>query len=296
MANSPVRVLLVEDGPGYAQLLRKTLAEETNPAFHVDEANRVQTALKRLAQGGIDVVLLDLYLPDSNGLETFATLRANAPDVPVVVLTVVDNDAVAVEAVRQGAQDFLVKGQVDGKTLSRVMRYAIERHLMQQALRSLALLDELTGLYNRRGFLNLAEHHLNLAKRTSRGSLIVFADLDGLKQINDAHGHHEGDAALIKTADILRMTFRTSDILARIGGDEFAVIATQADKDSPQVLTQRLHDNLQEHNAQAETRYPLSLSAGVLYFEPSTTLSIQALMEQADAALYEDKRRKKAAR
>ena len=161
---------------------------------------------------------------------------------------------------------------------------------MQRTLRSLALIDELTGLYNRRGFTNLAMQHLKLAQRTKRNSLLLLIDVDKLKHINDTFGHPEGDQTLVDVADILRGTFRTSDLIARIGGDEFAMIAIEAHKDSGNLLTERLQEKLNGHNAQPNRRYQLSLSVGVACLDPDSQKSFEDLMAAADRALYECKR------
>ena len=292
MAEQPIHVLVIEDDPDYLRSLRDRLSKDTSQLFHVYCATTLQEGLTQLGKGGSDVILLDLMLPESQGLQTYERIHAHTPEIPVIVLTAVDNDALAIEAVRRGAQDFLVKGQVEGKLLSRVIRYAIERHRMQAALRSLSLLDDLTGLYNRRGFSRLAEQHLKLANRTKRGSLLMFIDVDGLKQINDTVGHPEGDRALTETAEILKHTFRSSDVIARIGGDEFAVIAIDASQNSAAHLVMRLQEKLQAANAQPGRRYPLSLSVGVASLDPQSTQSLEALMAKADEALYQQKRSK----
>ncbi|MDH7485259.1 MAG: response regulator [Anaerolineae bacterium] len=126
-----IRVLLVEDNPGDARLIREMLSEVREVTFDVQRADRLSASLERLAEGGIDVVLLDLSLPDSQGLETFARVYAQAPEVPVVLLTGLDDADLAVRAVREGAQDYLVKGQLDSGLLARAIRYAIERHRAQ---------------------------------------------------------------------------------------------------------------------------------------------------------------------
>lgn len=131
MADIAIRVLLVEDNPGDARLIREMLSEVREVAFDVQRGDRLSTSLERLAEGGIDVVLLDLSLPDSQGLETFARVSAQAPDVPVVLLTGLDDADLAVKAVREGAQDYLVKGQLDSSLLVRSIRYAVERHRAQ---------------------------------------------------------------------------------------------------------------------------------------------------------------------
>ena len=286
----PINVLLIEDNPDYARGVRERLIREPHQTFTVESAETLKAGLAQLSKGHIDVVLLDLLLPDSKGLETFTSVNAHAPELPIVILTALGDEALALEAVGKGAQDYLPKGETDGKTLFRVIRYAIERHRMQTALRSLSMLDDLTGLYNRRGFVRLAGQHLKLASRTKRGSLLVFADLDGLKSINDTFGHQEGDRALIDTADVLRGTFRTSDVIARIGGDEFAILAIEARQDSADALAARIQEKLRDHNAQKLRRYKLSLSLGVAALDPQRTSSLEELMAQADAALYTHKR------
>ncbi|MGA9348778.1 MAG: response regulator [Anaerolineae bacterium] len=126
-----LKVLLIEDNPGDARLIREILAEERGASFDVEGADRLSTGLEYLAGGDIDVVLLDLSLPDSRGLDTFARVHAQAPEVPIILLTGLDDEELAVKAVREGAQDYLVKGQVDSSLLVRSMRYAIERHRAQ---------------------------------------------------------------------------------------------------------------------------------------------------------------------
>jgi diguanylate cyclase (GGDEF)-like protein/PAS domain S-box-containing protein len=168
-----------------------------------------------------------------------------------------------------------------------------ERKRAEEALKSLSLVDELTGLYNRRGFLAFAEHYYNQARRAHKRLMVFYADLDGMKQINDTYGHKEGDAALAKTANILRGTFRDSDVIARIGGDEFTILATGASDDNAENICARLQENIREFNLQGTHRFNLSLSIGVAYFSSNCAFSIEELMTQADEAMYRNKRRKK---
>ena len=162
--------------------------------------------------------------------------------------------------------------------------------MLQAELRNLALTDELTGLHNRRGFLALGEQQLKLARRSERGVFLFFADLDGLKQINDSFGHLEGDLALIRTAKVLKETFRESDVIARVGGDEFAILAIEASDQNEATIRNRLQKNLRSCHV-GESRYILSLSMGVACFNPRRSTSIRQLMAEADHAMYEQKRR-----
>jgi diguanylate cyclase (GGDEF)-like protein len=161
---------------------------------------------------------------------------------------------------------------------------------MEEALLALSLIDELTGLYNRRGFVILSQHQLKTANRARRRMLLLFADFDDLKAINDAFGHPEGDRALIEVADVLRETFRESDIIARIGGDEFVVLAMETSRTSAQIIAARLQENLEAHNARTDRLYKLSLGVGITHYDPEHPCSINDLVAQADRAMYEHKR------
>ncbi|MGB2621816.1 MAG: GGDEF domain-containing protein [Candidatus Acidiferrum sp.] len=166
---------------------------------------------------------------------------------------------------------------------------AVKQALLDRELRYLALTDDLTCLFNRRGFFAAATQQLKLAKRNGQNLLLLFCDVDNLKKINDSYGHREGDLALIHTADALEQTIRESDILARLGGDEFVVLATEASVQTSEVLLRRLEKALKKSNA-GESRYQLSLSVGVTRFDPKRAVSLGELMAQADEAMYEQKR------
>lgn len=166
---------------------------------------------------------------------------------------------------------------------------AVKQALLDRELRHLALTDELTCLYNRRGFFAAAAQQLKLASRKEQSLLLLYCDVDNLKKINDSYGHQEGDLALIRTADALEQAFRDSDILARLGGDEFVVLASEASSQAQEALLRRLEKNLKKSNAN-ESRYELSLSVGVARFDPKRAISLGELMAQADEAMYEQKR------
>jgi diguanylate cyclase (GGDEF)-like protein len=175
--------------------------------------------------------------------------------------------------------------------LIRAVRCAAQQYMLQAELGNLALTDELTSLYNRRGFMVLAQRQLKLGRRSGRGLLLFFIDLDGLKQINDSFGHPEGDQALKRTAQALEMTFRDSDVIARVTGDEFAVLAIEAAGHSEATIRNRLCEDLKSISA-GESRYTISLSLGAAHFDPRASTSLGELMAQADQAMYEQKRRR----
>ena len=165
-----------------------------------------------------------------------------------------------------------------------------ERKQFEDALRMLALIDELTGLYNRRGFVSLAERQLSLARRKKQPLILIAADVDDLKGINDRHGHAAGDEALVAAAGILRQTYREADIVARLGGDEFTVFPLEASSDSAPLLIERLEANLRRFNERSERSYQLSMSTGVALLEGELSKDLQQLLSEADVQLYEQKR------
>jgi len=164
---------------------------------------------------------------------------------------------------------------------------------MEEELRVLSYTDELTGLYNRRGFFTFVQHEQKMARRQKKGIYMLYADLDGLKEINDTYGHLEGDKTLKEMAAVFKETFRESDIIARLGGDEFAVIPIGTTSEEVRIITDRLEKNIEIHNSKETSRHKLSVSWGLSYLDPANPLSIDALLSNADRAMYEQKQQKK---
>ncbi|MBA3658856.1 MAG: GGDEF domain-containing response regulator [Gemmatimonadales bacterium] len=294
MSDASIVVLLVEDNPADAYLTRRVLSELDMLSTRVEVVDRIANARTRLAEGGVDLVVLDLSLPDGQGVETFRRIRESAPTLPVIVLSGLEDEAVALEAVRWGAQDYLVKGRFNGQLLGRSVRYALERQKLQSQLFAAALEDEMTGLYNRRGFQTLAADDLKRARRHRNPIVLAFGDLDGLKSINDTFGHLEGDRAICDAASILRATFREADLVARIGGDEFAVLLRDA-SDCPDRARSRLQGHLDEHNRLSGRSYGLSISLGFVRHAMTDDLTLEALLSAADKAMYDVKHSRRSA-
>jgi diguanylate cyclase (GGDEF)-like protein len=179
--------------------------------------------------------------------------------------------------------------QILNQTLQRTVRCAIRQSLLDKELRSLALTDGLTSLYNRRAFFALAGQQLKVTRRKAQGLLLFFADVNNLKEINDTYGHGEGDKAIVRAAQALEQTFRNSDVIARLGGDEFAVLALEASCEDQAAILRRLEKSLKESSAN-EHRYDLSLSVGMARFDPKHPVSLGKLMSMADEAMYDEKK------
>jgi two-component system cell cycle response regulator len=288
-----VKTLLIEDNTEFAQRLSQTLTRAKGLInVRLQRVNRLSSGLELLDKENFDIVLLDLSLPESQGVGTFTKVYSRAPEVPIIVLIEPKDETIAMDTIHKGAQDYLIKAEIDKNMIMRSVRYAIEHKHMIEKMQSLYLQDGLTGLYNRRGFITLSLQQLKMAHRLKGDIFLLFLDLDNLKSINDTLGHPEGDRALIAVADILQKTFRRSDVIGRIGGDEFAVLAMEASESSTNRLVNRFEENLEAYNSKRNSHHKLSLSMGLARYDPERTGSIDELLLQADRLMYEQKRKK----
>ncbi len=291
-----VKVVLIEDNPGDARLVEEMLHEGGKDEFELTQVDSLEDGMYILSQRRKDqVILLDLGLPDATGLQTLRRIISFDKDASVVVLTGLQNENLGTQALREGALDYLIKGQIEGCQLRRIIHFCLERHHIQQAQQDLALHDDLTGLHNRRGFQLLAEQQIKLSKRNELDCLLFFFDLDRLKFINDTWGHAEGDKAIIEAAKVLRASFRNCDILGRVGGDEFAVLAVGAPPDSEAALRAHVRDECEKVNEQLHRKYSISMSMGIVPCGPNIAASVEHLLEKADALMYQDKKSRTAA-
>jgi diguanylate cyclase (GGDEF)-like protein len=217
-------VLLVEDDPAYAEMLRAQLRAAWGDTFTLRRRETLAEAIGVVHDDPPDCVLLDLRLPDSDGMSAITRLREAAPDVPIVVLTALDDELVGLEAVQAGAQDHLLKAESDGRLVGRAVSYAVERARFERQLDYQALHDSLTGLPNRLLLLDHLELALRRAGLAQSVVAVLFLDIDRFKLVNDSLGHASGDRILIETAQALESVMRPQDTVGRFGGDEFAVV------------------------------------------------------------------------
>jgi len=216
-----VRVLLLEDSRTDAVLVAESLRHSSSAAFTVTVEETLAGALAHLAREAVDVALVDLTLPDSEGLATFTAVHEADRELPVVVLTGAAEARLGLAAVEAGAEEFLVKGELRGDRLARVLLYSMER---RRRFRSGAFHDGLTGLANRDLLADRLRLVLARAVRDRGHVGVLFLDLDRFKAVNDSLGHGAGDRLLVAVAERFRAALRPSDTLARIGGDEFVAV------------------------------------------------------------------------
>ncbi len=291
-----IKVLLVEDMMMIAKITEQMLRKVPERRYASVHTTTLAATLENLLTEDFDVVLLDLNLSDSSDLETVSKVHEAAPEVPIIVLTANNSDSMGLQAVQMGAQDFLTKGDFNFRTLDRAIMYSIERHRLQRTIRQLAVLDELTGLYNRRGFNTL---HADILQRVRHGSargFLCFFDLDRFKQINDELGHAVGDEAIKEFASTLRTTFRKDSLLVRLGGDEFVAMGVEHQQGEAEAALRSLDVLLSVRNSEASILYRLESSHGLIFFDQANELSIDELSRRADFVLYEDKEKRRAAR
>jgi diguanylate cyclase (GGDEF)-like protein len=274
-----LRVLLVESVSEEALFLQDVLSElnelraANEPQIEATHAASWSEAECLLSDKATlpHLLLLDPDLTDRQGAETFRCAQAAAPDLPVILLIDSGDESMAVKLMREGAQDYLVKKNIDCEPLAHAMRNAVTRQHLLTAARAAALTDALTGLPNRAGFLALASRDRKLAERLDRRWMLLIAVPRNLREIVAAFGDQRRDLELVETADHLRSSASPTDLVARIGAGQFAVSVFDTEIESAEEAWIRIR------NAAAERR----IDVGGSIFDPSRPLSLDAMLEQA---------------
>jgi diguanylate cyclase (GGDEF)-like protein len=293
MAEDSLSILLIEDNPGDERLVREALRD--SPGIQVVSTDRLESGLEQLSIKKVDGILLDLSLPDSQGLDSIVRVRQCEAEVPIVVLTGLDDEETAVQALHAGAQDYMVKNQLNPRLLTHTLRYAIERKRLDDRIYFQATHDDLTGLPNRALFRDRLQHTLARAERNqaeARGqsmAAVLLLDLDHFKTINDTRGHAAGDGVLRAVAQRLQDSLRKGDTIARLGGDEFAILMEgfAAGGDAAKVA-QKILQSLEKPVVADGKEYRIATSIGISLY-PADGEDGEALFKHADLALYQAK-------
>ncbi|MEM7435209.1 MAG: EAL domain-containing protein [Myxococcota bacterium] len=282
-------VLLVEDNLIDAQLIRRLLRRITDAYYRITHVRTLNDAVLSAEELSPDVILADLNLPDSRGTQTVSSLQTSYPDIPLVIVSAWEDEAISLRSVKAGAQDYLVKGHIDGANLHRVIRYAVERKRTELELVRLAQFDQLTSLPNRTLLRERVDHALARATRSGAGVATLVLDMDRFKEINDMLGHEVGDKLLIEAAKRIRAAVRDQDTVARLGGDEFAVIL-EGVSEAKEVLpvVERIMASLEAVKTIEGNEVTSSTSIGIAMY-PDNGNDLSELLRAADLAMYQAK-------
>ena len=284
-----IKALLVEDNDVDAQLTQDLLSEWSIEEFRITRVKTLGEGLALLSRERFDAVLLDLSLPDAFGLPTVRQVHATSPTIPVVVLSGVSDQSLALQAVQQGAQDYLVKGQGHPELLARAVRYAIERKRSEEHLTYLAQYDHLTGLVNRTLFRDRLVQAMARTKRLQQPIGLMLLDLDRFKAVNDTFGHDMGDELLKAVTERLKVCVREVDTVARMGGDEFTIIleGVLSEQNILAVAT-RITESIAAPFELKGHHISIGVSIGITIY-PQDDHTIDELLKHADTAMYRAK-------
>ncbi|PJA78490.1 MAG: hypothetical protein CO149_03745, partial [Nitrospirae bacterium CG_4_9_14_3_um_filter_51_5] len=222
-----ISLLLVEDDPKEALAIKNMLKNGLQNQFTLEHSPSLSNALDLIQRNPFQAIILDSHLPDGKSFESIPQFVQYCPGAPILILSGVEEEDQAIQAVKSGAQDYLIKGQTSSSTLCRAIRYAMERHQATQRITQLAHYDHLTGLANRGLFYERLNCAVARCRRNDTAIALMFLDLDHFKDINDTLGHECGDSLLKTVAARIKKCIREIDTGVRLGGDEFAVLLEQ---------------------------------------------------------------------
>jgi len=273
-------ILIVDDDETLLPMLKEGFELQ---GYRCEAARSGEAALELVKNISFDILVADIVLPGLKGFELIEKAKRLRPDTVAIIMTGFINKYTYDTAIEAGASDLIKKPFTLKELMIRIEHAQVLKHL-----RETSVIDELTGLYNRRGFFTVAEQQVALAKRERRGMVMLYAGLDDLEIIHDRWGSQEGDRALIASAVILKATFRKSDIISRIGEDAFVILTIGVAGDDIDKITGRLQKNIDAHNAMNGRDYTLSMSLCKLHYDPQNSRPIDELL-----AYGEDMMRKK---
>ncbi len=287
-----VKLLVVENDMDDYYIVKELLNLDLNKTYQTTQVSELAEAIALVDGQDFDAILLDLGLDDSSGLETLKSLRDVVSQVPIVVLTGVDDSRVGEQAITLGAEDYVAKNGLSSSLLTRVIAYAIERHRLLVKVKRQAEEDQLTGLSNRNYLCETLQTLIDQSERNGAKLAVAMLDLDGFKQVNDTYGHFAGDNLLVEIASRLRDNVRKSDVVGRWGGDEFLIIITNyADQATLLELLEKkkqcLLGTFEVESSGKQELVSIGASIGVVEWEPGS--SLKQLIDQADKNMYVSK-------
>jgi len=287
-----IKVLLIEDNKDDIQAITSFLEQSKRLNAEIKTVDSIKKANTVMFYDKMDIILIDINVQGMKFEEVVESIDKNNLTTPHIVITDERDEDLGIEAVKKGAQDYLVRSELSERILRRALIYSLERHEILESLYRTTIVDELTGLYNRRGLYTLGNQQIELAKRHSDDIFIFFLDLDGMKAINDTLGHDYGDKALVDTSKIMHKSFRTTDILSRVGGDEFVIVAVKAQFEFIPIIIQRIKDFVKDQNS-SEEKFEISISIGVSKVDLDAESPLDEAIRDADKKMYDSKMKNK---
>ena len=284
-----ISLLLVEDNPKEASVIKNMLKEGLQNQFTLTHSRSLGNALDLIQQNQFQAIILDSHLSDGKSFESIPQFLQFCPDAPILILSSVEEEDQAIQAVKSGAQDYLIKGQTSSSTLCRAVRYAMERQRATQRITQLAHYDHLTGLANRGLFYERLNCAVARCHRNDTAIALMFLDLDHFKDINDTLGHDCGDSLLKTVAARIKKCIREIDTGVRLGGDEFAVLLEQiVSIEDVASIAQRILQLLAQPVIIKQHQLHVTGSLGITIY-PWDSANPQELLSHADAAMYRAK-------
>lgn len=289
-------ILSVEDQDKDYEVINSLLSNHSR--VHLARSKTVEEATRLLENTEFDLVFLDYMLPDGNGLDLLRIMNKKEIDTPVVVITAQGDDMIAAQIIQEGAYDYLPKDRISEKSISRIISNTLEKVRLKKEIKmahkkmaEMSIKDELTRLYNRRYFNEVIEREVSRAHRYQTNMVLILADIDHFKNVNDTFGHLTGDLVLSELGGILKNYFRKSDFICRYGGEEFAGILPNSRPEKALKVCERLREIISKHRFKANNHeFNITLSIGISYLSGSDRNSAEELIAMADRSLYRAKK------
>ncbi len=290
-----VFILMVEGSDEDYRTIHDILKDHVQ--INLVREKKISNALQLLEKGKFDLIFSDYLLPDGNSIEFMRTLEKMGVEIPVVIITGQGDEMIASQIIKAGAYDYLPKSRLNDKALMRAIANSLEKVSLKREVREaqkkiaeMSIRDELTGLYNRRYFMEALDREVHRAERYDADLALCMLDLDHFKSVNDTYGHPAGDAVLARVGKKLRDCFRQSDLICRYGGEEFVVILPSARFDDARSTCERFRDEVSKHRFAFENAtFNITVSIGFAALKHVSPKTPDHLLSVVDGMLYEAK-------
>ena len=299
MQNTIIKLLLIEDNPADVAFIEEMLHNASGYTYVLTNVSSLAEGIELLKANTFSLIISDISLPDNDGLENIDKIKAIAPLLAIIILTGLNDIEAGTHAVEKGAQDYLVKGQINTDLLVRSINYAIKRKnneqkfsVLNKKLSDIVLYDSLTGIINRRPFIDSLERNIKRAKRVNEKLGVLFLDFENFKQVNDVHGHETGDKTLIEAVNIINKEIRGCDFFGRFGGDEFVICLGNSGLSGATRVAKKINDLFSEKLIIDGLMLDLGVSIGIAIF-PDDGKNVTDLLKNSDLAMYKSKKLRK---